>query len=300
MNDPVITIIGPTGVGKTRISIALAKATDAEIVSADSRQVYKYFDIGTAKPTRFERSEIRFHLIDFLEPDESYSCGRFARDARALLCDIRKRGSVPIVCGGTGLYVKALFEPLHELPPSQPAVKEQLTRELAVLGVAGMYKRLESIDPTWARSIKPADRQRILRGLEVYEITGRSLSSFLDGKKATSPFRPKYIGLQLPREVMYQRIDQRFDAMIQAGLVDEVRSLPGLGYPWTLGVFKTIGYKEIVDHLEGRMTLEQAVMAAKRRTRNFAKRQMTWFSRVQGVKWYDADEMDINKIVSSR
>lgn len=300
MNEPVITIIGPTGVGKTRISIALAKAVGGEIVSADSRQVYKYFDIGTAKPTRLERGEIRFHLIDFLKPDESYSCGRFARDARALLNDIRGRGSVPVVCGGTGLYIKALFESLHELPASQKAIKERLIRELAALGTAGMYERLESIDPAWAKTIKPTDKQRILRGLEVYEITGRPLSSFISGKKAAAPFAPCYIGLQLDREVLYQRIDQRFDAMIQAGLVDEVRALQKSGYAGTLSVFKTIGYKEIVDHLEGRLTLEQAVIAAKRRTRNFAKRQMTWFKRVNGVEWYDADEMDINKIVSSK
>jgi len=298
LNDPVITIIGPTGVGKTRISIALAKAVDAEIISADSRQVYKYLDIGTAKPTRLERSEIRFHLIDFLEPDESYSCGQFARDAHALLSDIPGRGSVPVVCGGTGLYIKALFEPLHELPPSQKVVKERLTRELAVLGTAGMYERLERIDPAWARAIKPADKQRILRGLEVYEITGRPLSSFIGGKKATAPFRPRYIGLHLPREVLYRRIDQRFDAMIQAGLADEVTSLSKIGYPWTLSIFKTIGYKEIIDHLEGRLTLEQAITAAKRRTRNFAKRQITWFNRVPGVEWYDADKIDIDHIVN--
>lgn len=298
MNEPVITIIGPTGAGKTRVSIALAKAVNAEIISADSRQVYKYLDIGTAKPTRLERSEARFHLIDFLEPDESYSCGRFARDAHALLHDICRRGSVPIVCGGTGLYVKALFEPLHELPTSQKAVKERLVRELVVLGTAGMYERLEGIDPAWAKTVKPADKQRILRGLEVYEITGRPLSSFISGKKAAAPFMPRYIGLQLDREVLYKRIDQRFDTMIRAGLVDEVRSLQKLGYAWTLNVFKTIGYKEIVDYLEGRLTLEQAVTAAKRRTRNFAKRQMTWFKRVSGVEWYDAEEMDIEKIIS--
>jgi tRNA dimethylallyltransferase len=152
-----------------------------------------------------------------------------------------------------------------------------------------MYERLESIDPAWAKTIKPADKQRILRGLEVYEITGRPLSSFISGKKAAAPFMPCYIGLQLDREVLYQRIDQRFDAMIRAGLVDEVRALQKLGYARTLSVFKTIGYKEIVDHLDGRLTLEQAVTTAKRRTRNFAKRQMTWFGRVSGVEWFDAD-----------
>jgi tRNA dimethylallyltransferase len=299
LNGQILTIIGPTGVGKTRISVALAKAAGADIISADSRQVYKYLDIGTAKPTRQERSEIRFHLIDFLEPDESYSCGRFARDAHALLSDIRRRGSVPVVCGGTGLYVKAFFEPLHELPPSQKAIKERLTRELAEFGTAGMYERLKNIDPVWAGMIKEADKQRILRGLEVYEITGRPLSSFIGGRKAVAPFSPRYIGLRLPREVLYRKIDQRFNAMIQAGLVDEVRTLQKLGFPMTLSVFKTIGYKEIVDHLEGRQTLEQAVMAAKRRTRNFAKRQMTWFSRVPGVEWFDADNVEINKIVSN-
>ncbi|UCD19525.1 MAG: tRNA (adenosine(37)-N6)-dimethylallyltransferase MiaA [candidate division WOR-3 bacterium] len=292
----LLTIVGPTSVGKTAVVIELTLKISGEIISADSRQIYKNLDIGTAKPDARQRKKVKFHLIDFVSPDENYSCGQFARDAGHAITDIRFRGLHPVVCGGTGLYIKSLFHPLDDLPRSDKNTKERLRKMLEEKGTDYMYRRLSRIDPEWAQGIKPNDKQRILRGLEVYEITGRALSKSIGGVKK-SPFLPYYIGLKLPRKVLYRRIDRRFDEMIRAGLLEEVESLLQRGYSPQSGALRTIGYKEMIEYCQGRIPLDEAIERAKRRTRNYAKRQITWFSKIPGMVWYDADSPNVIEII---
>ncbi|UCC11997.1 MAG: tRNA (adenosine(37)-N6)-dimethylallyltransferase MiaA [candidate division WOR-3 bacterium] len=283
----ILTIVGPTASGKTDLAIRIAQKTLGEIISADSRQIYRYLNIGTAKPDRAQQKSVTFHLIDFIEPDARYSCGQFARDAEQRISSIRHKGSIPIVCGGTGLYIKALFEPLHELPASDNEVKTRLIQQLRDRGINHLYQKLLDVDPVWAQRVGPRDTQRILRGLEIYEMTGKPLSTLLKGKRNIPKYLPYYIGLDLPREELYKRIDSRFDTMIAAGFVNEVRALLKKGFDPGKNALRTIGYKEIIEHLRGKCSLPDAVAKAKRRTRNFAKRQLTWFARIPGVGWYD-------------
>ncbi len=286
----ILTIVGPTAVGKTVIAMLIAERISGEIVSADSRQIYKHLNIGTAKPTVAQRRKIRFHLIDFIEPDEDYSCGQFARDAEKKIQEILKRGKIPILCGGTGLYVRALFDPLDELPQSNAETKERLREMLKKHGLDQMYNKLQRIDPAWAERIKPRDKQRIMRGLEVYEITGKPLSKMMGIRMRHPKFLPYYVGLRLQRDLLYSRIDARFEQMLNLGLVNETTSLLKMGLDPRSSALRTIGYKEIVAHLQGEMSLDEAVEKAKRRTRNYAKRQITWFNRIPGMVWHEADD----------
>jgi tRNA dimethylallyltransferase len=272
----ILTIVGPTAAGKTEVAIRVARQVSGEIISADSRQIYQYLDIGTAKPDRRQKRQVPFHLIDFVHPDENYSCGQFARDAEQTIECLLRAGTPPIVCGGTGLYIKALFEPLHELPASDKKVKSRLSTLLHERGLQHLYQRLLEVDPVWGEHIGPHDTQRILRGLEIYEMTGTPLSVLLKRAKKNPRYCPLYVGLTLPRTELYDRIDHRFDTMITAGLVNEVRSLLKKGFDPGKSALRTIGYKEIIEHLNGTVSLDQAIEKAKRRTRNFAKRQLTW------------------------
>ncbi len=285
----ILTILGPTASGKTDLALRLAERLKAEIVSADSRQIYKYLDIGTAKPTWPQRQKTPFHLIDFLEPDQTYSCGQFSRDAQQKIAEIIQRGRTPIVCGGTGLYLRALFEPLHRLPRSTAESKQKIIAELEAVGLDKMFQRLKSIDPAWAEKIGPRDRQRILRGLEIYDLTGRPISEFFSGPRPAPKFPPRYLGLYLPRTILYQRIDRRFDRMLEMGLVDEVRSVLDRGFAPDCPGLRTIGYQEIIAYLQDRMTREQACALAKKNTRNFARRQGIWFKKMKGITWLDAE-----------
>ena len=286
----VLVIVGPTAVGKTDIAVELATSRQAEIISADSRQIYKHLNIGTAKPTPEQKRKTKFHLIDFVEPGEEYSCGQFARDAEYKIEEITNRKKRPVICGGTGLYIRALFHPLDDLPKSNRETKRRLLKLLYEHGMAHMYDQLKRVDPQWAQKITPQDKQRILRGLEVYEITGKPLSMLIGKKKKTTRFLPYYIGLNLPRKVLYERINTRFDQMIEQGLVHEVRQLLRAGLVPETSALRTIGYKEIVEHLQGRLTLTQAIDKAKQRTRNYAKRQITWFNRIPDLVWHSPDE----------
>ncbi|MDH4210419.1 MAG: tRNA (adenosine(37)-N6)-dimethylallyltransferase MiaA [candidate division WOR-3 bacterium] len=287
MNIP--TIVGPTAVGKTGIAMLIAERISGEIVSADSRQIYKHLNIGTAKPTVAQRRKIRFHLVDFIEPDEDYSCGQFARDAEKKIQEILKRDKMPILCGGTGLYIRALFHPLAELPHSNTETKDRLREMLKKHGLDHMYKKLQRIDPAWAERIKPRDKQRIMRGLEVYEIAGKPLSKMMSTRVRGAKFLPYYIGLRLQRDVLYSRINARFEQMLNLGLVKETESLLKKGLDPRSSALRTIGYKEIVAYLQGETGLDEAAEKAKRRTRNYAKRQITWFNKIPGMVWHEAD-----------
>jgi len=286
----ILTIVGPTASGKTELAQLLADRCNGEIVSADSRQIYRYLDIGTAKPTPDQRSRTPFHLIDFLAPDQAYSCGQFNHDAQACIRDILDRKRKPIVCGGTGLYLRALYEPLHRMPRSTPETKQKINDELAAVGLDELYRRLRKVDPAWAEKIGARDRQRILRGLEIHDLTGRPISEFFAGPRPVPEFEPRYIGLRLERPVLYERIDRRFDRMLEMGLVDEVRAVLGRGYAPDCPGLRTIGYQEIIAYVQGKQSLDDAAALAKKNTRNFARRQETWFKKMKGITWLDGEK----------
>ncbi len=289
----ILTIIGPTAVGKTGFALEIAGRNNGEIISADSRQIYREFNIGTAKPTAEEQKKVKFHLIDIIDPADSYSCGQFARDAEAAIRRIIADKKIPIVCGGTGLYVKALFEPLHQLPGGETVrpARSRLMKDLKNAGLPLLYERLGEIDPVWAAKISPSDRQRIIRGLEIYDATGKTLSFYLSRDKEKRSFLPYYIGLTLERARLYRQIDDRFDMMVKHGMINEVESLISEGLNPENSALSTIGYREIYDYLVGNITLDDAIVLAKRRTRNFARRQLTWFKRIPDVRWFNADEI---------
>lgn len=277
--------------------IKIARKISGEIISADSRQIYKYLDIGTAKPTPEQKQIATFHLIDFVDPNKNYSCGQFARDAEAKIEEIMKQNKVPIICGGTGLYIKALFHPLHALPESKHTIKKKFQNSLKKFGVDYLYKKLLLIDPESAKRITPKDKQRIMRGLEVYEMTGTPLSLLLKTERKKAKYVPCYIGLNLPRRKLYQTIDERFTVMIKQGLVNEVKMLLKRGFDPTASAMRTIGYKEIIEYLQGYISFEETIEKAKRRTRNFAKRQLTWFNKIPDLQWFDPGDPDIVKYI---
>jgi len=289
----LITILGPTAVGKTSVAVAVAKRIQGEIISADSRQIYRHMSIGTAQPDEQQRQTVRFHCIDFVDPGVSYSCGQFARDAEDKISDVIARHRIPIICGGTGLYIKALFDPLHPLPESDPGIKCELIRRLQKEGLETLYKRLQDIDPEWAQKIDPHDKQRILRGLEVYEMTNTPLSVLTTDQKRSPRYEPVYIGLHLPRNELNQKIDRRVDDMIEQDLVCEVQTLLQMHFDPACNALRTIGYREIIAYLNGAISLHTAIAQVKQHTRQYAKRQCTWFRRLPGVQWHDPGDKNL-------
>lgn len=279
---PLLAIVGPTAVGKTALSIVLAQALGGEIVSADSRQVYKGMDIGTAKPSPAELAAVRHHLIDIVDPGEEFSLALYLDLAHAAIADIRARGHLPMVVGGTGQYAAALLEgwKVPHVPP-QLELRAALEREAEQHGVQALYERLQHIDPAAAALIQPANVRRIIRALEVYEVTGRPFSA--QREKEPPPWRILTLWLDLQREELYARIDARVDAMIAAGLVEEVRSLLQRGYDWSLPALSSLGYREFEPYFAGRAALEECIQRLKFNTHAFARRQGAWFRRLPGL-----------------
>lgn len=282
----VVAIVGPTASGKTALSLELAGLLDVEIVNADALQVYRGLDIGTAKPSADEQRRVPHHLIDILEPDESYSAGDFARRARTAIADIEGRGKVALVVGGSGLYLRALFEGLKELPRHQPEVRKALQAELESEGLARLYAELGAIDPESAERLRPGDTQRILRALEVYRSSGKTLSWWLRQDSGEARIERLMIGLTLPRTILYDRIAVRVRDMVRRGWVYEVAALLKFGTSPSAPAFQAIGYRQMVQHLEGRSTLEAATDEAILATRQYAKRQETWFRRERDLAWF--------------
>ncbi len=287
---PLPVLVGPTAVGKTALAVALAEyISDLLVISADSRQIYRYMDIGTAKPTAEERRRAPHEFIDIRNPDEPYSAGTFGREAREVIAARLKQGYVPLVVGGSGLYIRALVDGLFEGEVSDPAVRERLREEARSVGLEVLYRRLQAQDPESAQKIHPNDEQRILRALELMELTGEPRSIFLKKKKQTSPYSPIFVGLTMERQALYRRIEIRVGQMLAAGLVDEVERLRRLGYGPQLQALQTVGYKEIFAFLEGQLSLTEAVDLIKRNTRRFAKRQLTWFRADPRIEWIEID-----------
>jgi tRNA dimethylallyltransferase len=282
----VILVCGPTAVGKTAVGIALARALGTEIVNADSMQVYRYMDIGTAKPTPAERAAVKHHLIDVVDPDAPFDAARFAHLGRQVVADLHRRGRPAVVVGGTGLYIKALVKGLFAAAPADPGVRRRLREEASVHGPSALHARLERADPQTAARLHPNDAFRIVRALEVLELTGRPISELhREHGFGDAPFRTLTIGLAMDRPDLYGRIDRRVDAMLAAGLEAEVRALLARGYGADLKPMQAIGYSHMLAHLAGRISREECARTLKRDTRRFAKRQLTWLRAQPEVDW---------------
>ena len=281
---PVIILLGPTAVGKTGASLLLAQALGTEIISADSMQVYRHMDIGTAKPSAGERARVRHHMIDLVEPSETFSAGRYRDMAEPIIENILGQGKVPIVVGGTGLYIRTLTRGIFAGPSADWGLrKELLAQEEETQGY--LYRRLTAVDPDAASRIMPADTRRLLRALEVSLTTKTGISELRKKHTMPLPYRFIKLGLSRDRQELYRLIEQRIDGMIAQGLVDEVRSVLAMDPGRT--ALQAIGYKEIAAHLGGEYPLEDAIRLIKKRTRNYAKRQYTWFRSEPAIRWAD-------------
>jgi len=276
---PVIT--GPTGVGKTEISHNIAKKYGFEIVSADSRQCYQYMDIGTAKPEEWRRREVRYHLLDILPPEKILSGGEYGRIAREVINRVLKKGKKVMVVGGSGLYIEAIFFPLHELPSSW-----EIRKKIEEKPLEEIYRYLKKIDPKRAEKIGKRDKKRIIRAVEIYMLTGKKPSEIFR-KKREKFLSPLFIGITMKREELYKRIEKRVEKMIENGFVEEVKRLKEMGYEKKLNAFNAVGYREIFDYLEKRITLEEAKKTIIKKTKNFIRRQYAFLKRFKDIQWIE-------------
>lgn len=291
--SPILTLIGPTCVGKTNVGMALAQRLGAEIISADSRQIYRYMNIGTAKPTVAEQQAVRHHMIDIINPGERFSAGEYARQAGTLITGLQQQGTTPLIVGGAGLYVQAMMGGLFHAPDIPSEVRQHLKEQFQEQATDKLYHTLKTVDPEASTRIHPNDRQRIERALEVYEATGIPLTGWHRKNKPTKPdWSLRLIGLKRNREELYKRIDRRVDQMIELGLVEEVHRLLDLGYNEETHALKTFGYAEILDYIKGHLPLQETVYKIRQQTRRYAKRQLTWFRNREKILWVEisADE----------
>jgi tRNA dimethylallyltransferase len=284
MDKYIISIVGPTGIGKTSLSIKLATYFKTEIISADSRQFYKEIPIGTAAPSNEEQKAIRHHFIHNKSILDKYSVGDFEREAIECISTIHKHNPIVVLVGGSGLYVQAVLEGLDDFPEVNANIRTQLNTEFKTNGIQGLQKELKSLDPIAHETIALDNPHRVIRALEICRGTGKAYSSFLNKEKKKRNFKTIQIGLTAERSLVYERINRRVDLMIAQGLVDEVKSV--LEYK-QLNALNTVGYKEVFRYLEGHCSLEFAIEEIKKNSRRFAKRQVTWFKRQEETKWYD-------------
>jgi tRNA dimethylallyltransferase len=288
----VAALVGPTAVGKTGVALALAASLGAEIVNADSLQVYRELDIGTAKPNEAERALVPHHLIDVADPPEPYDAARFCREGRAVLDELTRRRVPPLVVGGTGLYLKALLGGLFPQGEPPPGVRQRLRQELASLGLPVLYARLSHWDPATAARLHPHDTYRIIRALEVMAATGKPLSEFIEAHRfQDAPYEVLKLGLELPREELYQRIDLRVELMLAAGWLDEIEGLLRR-YPPTLKPLQALGYRHLINYLTGVWSWDEALTLLTRDTRRYAKRQLTWFGSDPAVRWFHPEQVE--------
>lgn len=300
MQTPLFVIAGPTACGKTEIAVALAREIDGEVISADSMQVYKYMDIGTAKPSKEEMRGVRHHLIDVLYPDEEFSVAVFQKLARQAIADILTRGKCPIIAGGTGFYINALLygNDFTEGGP-EPAYRLELQDALREKGNLYLHERLARVDPESAEAIHPNNAKRVMRALEFFHRTGQLMSEHNRLEKARQiGYNTALILLHRERRALYEGIDRRVDRMLAAGLADEVKRLMAMGYTRELVSMQGIGYKEMVRHLDGELSLTEAAEMIKTGSRRYAKRQLTWFRRQNEGRWIDRDDGDADQLVS--
>lgn len=286
-------ICGPTAVGKTDLAISLAEKLRTEIISADSRQLYREIPIGTAQPSAEQLAHVKHHFIAERSIAEDYNAGMFERDALERLDHLFETHDRVVCCGGTGLYIKALCDGLDDLPEADEELRQQLTERLEAEGLSPLQNQLQQLDPVHFSKMDTQNPQRVIRALEVCLSTGKPFSSFHGGAKAQRPFKVIKIGLELPREELYDRINQRVDVMLQNGWLQEARAVFGQRH---LNALNTVGYKELFAHLEGRMTLAEATEKIKINTRRFAKRQLTWFKKDEEIRWELLDSKERQEI----
>lgn len=294
----VIVICGPTALGKTSAAIELAKIFDGEIVGADSMQIYRHMDIGTAKPTEKEQAQVKHHMIDIIDPDERFDARHYATMARETVKILHHRDKIPFVVGGTGFYIKALLNGLFETEAKGENIRNGLKKEADIHGTAFLYDRLCRQDPEASKKIHPNDAYRIIRALEVLAMTGKAISGLHKAHGFNDhPFVVLKIGLHIPREILYDRINKRVDSMIDHGLLNEVKGLLAMGCSSDSKSMQSIGYRHMVDFIKGACSWEETVRTLKRDTRRYAKRQMTWFRADAEIIWKNPDAMEDIKVL---
>ncbi|MDH7578764.1 MAG: tRNA (adenosine(37)-N6)-dimethylallyltransferase MiaA [Bacillota bacterium] len=284
---PLVVILGPTAVGKSEVAVELALKLGGEIVSADSVQVYRYFKIGTAKLSRDEQKGVPHHLLDFLEPDEDFSVAQFQCLARKKIREISVRGKLPFLVGGTGLYIQAVID-RYEFPKIKGLreIRNKLRNKVEQGKGSELYEELKKIDPAAASRLHPNDYRRITRALEVYYLTGKPISSYREAGESPYSYQLAMVGLNRNRSELYQRIEARVDKMFAQGIIDEVKYLLSRGYNPGLKPFQSLGYKQVIRYLKGEYDLATAIALTKKATRNYAKRQLTWFRRDPRIQWF--------------
>jgi len=293
-NSTVIVIVGPTCSGKTNLSLKLANLIPSEIISADSRQIYKFLDIGTAKPSKDELEKVPHNLIDILDPSENYDASMFEKDAKKNIEKIFYVNKTPIIVGGSGLYIKALIDGIFDTADKDEEYRKELLQKRKEFGNEFLFDELKKVDPESAEKMLPQNWKRVMRALEVYHSTGEQI--WKHHQKQSTQKEKKYLfkqfGLNWGRNILYENINIRVDEMIEKGFVEEVKNILESGYEINLNSLNTVGYKEIIEHLEGNLTLERAIELIKRNTRHYAKRQLTWFRKDKRIRWFDITDFN--------
>ncbi len=292
----ILVIVGPTAIGKTALSVVLAKKFDAEIISADSRQIFRHMNICTAKPMPDEMQGVPHHFIDHIDPDQYYSAGQFGVDGRKVIGEIFARGRKVIVCGGSGLYIRSLIDGFMGEAEKDDSIRAEIRERISRHGLESVYQELQTIDPAAAARIHPNDAKRIERALEVYRMTGQKISDKHAEPTEELQFEPVMIGLDCERSELYRRIEARVDRMIDSGVIEETKQLLERGYSSELTSMESLGYREIMAYLRGEMTYERMIELFKQGSRNYAKRQLTWFRKDKRICWFDVPEKPIDEL----
>jgi len=286
----VIVIVGPTCSGKTELAIKIARKLKTGIISADSRQFYEFLDIGTAKPSPQELNSVKHYFINNLLPGEDYNVSRFEKEALDILDKLTGQNKIPVVAGGSGLYIKAIVDGIFDTVDTDDSYRIELLNLKRMHGNGILYEKLKQVDPETAAKLLPQNWKRVIRALEVYKLTGKSISEFQKEYKRETRYEFLQFGLNWPREILYKNIETRVDKMIEQGLIEEVKNLLQKGYDEKLNSLNTVGYKEIIAYLKNETGLEEAIRLIKRNTRRYAKRQLTWFRKDGRINWFDINE----------
>lgn len=290
---PVVVMVGPTAVGKSRVAVEVAKAFETEVLTADSRQVYRGMDVGTDKPVPEERQGVPHRLIDLVNPDQAFNAGLYRRQALDQIERLYRDHRLPLVVGGTGLYVRTLLKGLCDAPPADPIMRTALRQEAKDQGHDRLYARLVAVDHVAAARLHPRDESKVVRALEVYQLSGRRMSEFQQEHGfAERPFSALIIGLNRDRDALYRRIEERIDWQLAHGLIEETKQLLAQGYERDSAAMKGLGYRQVAEHLAGEYDVAELVRRFKRDTRHFSKRQMTWFRKEPGIQWLTIEESE--------
>jgi tRNA dimethylallyltransferase len=286
----VLAIVGPTASGKTTLSIFLAEKLHGEIISADSRQIYKFLNIGTAKPTPEDLHRVPHHFIDILDPNQEFNAAEYGQQARKKIEELLKQGIQPIIAGGSGLYIRAIIDGFFRGPGKDSEIREELEKEVQRFGAEMLFEKLKQADPVSAAKMDASKVRRVVRALEVYYTAGKPISDLHSAQETKAPFEVLQYALEWERKPLYDRINHRVDEMMEKGLVEEVRELRTQGYLSGMNALNTVGYKETFDFIEGKLTKEEMVRLIKQNSRRFAKRQLTWFRADKRIRWISVNE----------